>query len=227
MTRRSLVPTILLFLTVVSASAETHPHAVTRTEMMAWLAGGISNVRIRQLLADRGIGFSPSAADEKQLRAAGAERVLLTTLKQLHPAASSADEACLPTLAHIAELTNQKHFEAAETGLRELLRSHPEDANLHFDLGEILRQQEQWDDALDEFTESARLMPGFPETHDRLAYIFYRQDDSDSTIAEARTALSIDPKNAEAYRYLGLGLYSIGKYESALHAYEESLTART
>jgi len=40
---------------------------------------------------------------------------------------------------------------------------------------------------------------------------------------EARTALSIDPRNAEAYQFLGLALYSNGQYRAATHAYAESL----
>ena len=51
-------------------------------------------------------------------------------------------------------------------------------------------------------------MPGLSDVHSRLAYLLYRADDADSAIAEARTALSIDPRNAEAYRFLGLGLYA-------------------
>ena len=73
----------------------------------------------------------------------------------------------------------------------------------------MLRQQEQWDDAYDELTQATRLMPELPENHSALAYLFYRLDDGPNSIAEARTALSIDPKNAEAYQYLGLGHYSL------------------
>ena len=189
MTRRSLVPVTLLLLASICASAETrHPNAVTRTELMAWLAGGISNTRISQLLVERGLGFSFSTIDEKQWRAAGAESSLIKTVRGLRRAVGNENEPCLATLASTAELANQKHFELAEAQLRELLRSNPGNANLHFVLGEVLRQQEQWDDALDEFTESARLMPGFPETHNRLAYIFYREEDSDSR-ADNRRAI--------------------------------------
>ena len=48
-------------------------------------------------------------------------------------------------------------------------------------------------------------------------------DDGPNAIAEARTALSIDPKNAEAYQFMGLGHYSSGQYKAAVHAYGESL----
>ena len=44
------------------------------------------------------------------------------------------------------------------------------------------------DEGFDEFSTSKELMPGLPETHSRLADIFYRSNDGENTIAEARTA---------------------------------------
>src|ERR1700735_5729626 len=66
-------------------------------------------------------------------------------------------------------------------------------------------------------------MPDCPENHNSLAYIFYRLDDGPNAIAEARTALSMDPQNAEAYQFLGLALYSNRQYAAAVHAFDESL----
>ena len=87
----------------------------------------------------------------------------------------------------------------------------------------MLLRQERWDDAFDEITLAAQLMPDLPENHSSLAYIFYRLDDGPNAIAEARTALSMDPQNAEAYQFLGLALYSNGQYGAAVHAFDESL----
>ena len=67
-------------------------------------------------------------------------------------------------------------------------------------------------------------MPGLSDVHSRVAYLLYRADDADGAIAAARTALSIDPRNAEAYRFLGLGLYASARYMAAIHAFRESLT---
>jgi tetratricopeptide (TPR) repeat protein len=125
-------------------------------------------------------------------------------------------------LAAVAE-TRQQHFKAAEAGLREALGADAQNSALHFALGIIYRQQEQWDEAFDELSQATRLRPDLAENHSALAYLFYRLDDGPNAIAEARTALSLDPQNAEAYQYLGLGLYSNGQYEAAFHAYAEAL----
>ncbi|MGD0600117.1 MAG: tetratricopeptide repeat protein [Terriglobales bacterium] len=127
------------------------------------------------------------------------------------PKASRHDVACACSspAAQVAALVHEKNFEAAEDKLRAQLRddagtSPQNKAALHFVLGTVLRRADRFDDALDEITESSRLMPGFPETHSQFAYLFYRTEDAEDALAEARTALSMDPANAEAYRYLGL-----------------------
>ena len=225
MRRLFLAPFVLLFAAVGSCFGDVSSvRPIDRTQLTAWLVGGISNSRLSRLVLERGISFSLSPENEKQLRSAGADLELIKTLRASRSSMAARTPVRLPVaLEKAAELAHQKKYEEAERQLTSLIRADSDNPELHFAVGEVLRQQQLWDRALDEFTESARLLPGFPETHDRLAYLFYRSDDADNAIAEARTALSMDPRNAEAYRYLGLGLYATGKYDAALHAYEQSL----
>ena len=214
----------LLMMAPVAFSGPTQAPPVDSSQLMAWLAGGVSSNRLSRLIKDRGINFKLDRGYTKALRSAGANPAVIQVLRDSTATlAAGMQVSCPPALAKAAELAHQKRYEEAEHQLRELLRSDYKNAPLHFALADMLRQQEQWDEAFDEFTESARLMPDFPETHSRLAYLFYRSEESDNVIAEARTALSMDPRNAEAYRYLGLGLFANGLYDAALHAFEESL----
>jgi tetratricopeptide (TPR) repeat protein len=207
-------------------SSESQP--VNTTELMAWLTAGVPTSRLARIVQERGIARIPGRQQIRQLEAAGADRTLVCTLSKanLKPSAtvtisSSGIPAVLVQAA--ADARNQR-FHEAELALRQALSSDSENAALHFALGTTLRQQERWDDAFDEITRSAQLMPDFPENHSSLAYIFYRLDDGPNAIAEARTALSMDPQNAEAYQFLGLALYSNGQYGAAVHAFAESLT---
>src|SRR5207249_1385365 len=63
----------------------------------------------------------------------------------------------------------------------------------------------------------------FPEVHNRLALVFCHGGDGDNAIGEARTALSMDFQNPEAYRMLGLGHYANEQYGAAMNAFQESL----
>jgi tetratricopeptide (TPR) repeat protein len=143
--------------------------------------------------------------------------------------AASTGCVCSSPAAQIAALIHDRNFAAAGDMVRTLLRENTDDISadrglLHFVLGTILRREERFDEALDEFTASSHLMPNFPETHSQLSHLFYRADDTLNALAEARTALSMDPANAEGYRALGLALYADGHYAAALHAFDEALT---
>jgi tetratricopeptide (TPR) repeat protein len=213
---------VLIGAAIAAASNELKP--VSNTQLIAWLTGGISSGRLTRLVEERGIVRVPTKQELSQLQAAGAEEDLIRSLGNSR--AGAGDGAGLPipaTLLQAATAARQQRYHEAELLLRQSLQSDSENAALHFALGTMLRQQEQWDDAFDEITQSARFMPDLPENHNSFAYIFYRLDDGPNAIAEARTALSMDPRNSEAYQFLGLGLFSNGQYGAAVHAFAEAL----
>jgi tetratricopeptide (TPR) repeat protein len=244
--KRCVLRWLLLLLAAGSLHAEQAPPTSASDAIFLWLAGGISSARIQRLTQTPGKPWTLSCGATspcvrqctRALQKAGADSDLIHSLVRQsadrspdrspdRKLAASDAGACSSPAAQVAALVHDKNFDAAEDKIRTLLCDHADDdannALLHFVLGTILRRQGRFDDALDAFTESSSLMPGFPETHSQLSYLFYRTEDSDDALAEARTALSMDPANAEAYRYLGLALYADGHYDAALHAFDEAL----
>src|SRR5262249_40937700 len=146
--------------------------SVDGTQLMAWRAGGISNRRLGRLVERCGINFAATEEYKKALRAAGADKELIHTLQRLSADGKGSQPTWPVSLAKAAELANRQRYAEAEHELRDLLRSEPQNAALHFALGHALRQQEEWDEAFDEFSESEHLMPGLADTHARLAYLF-------------------------------------------------------
>jgi protein O-GlcNAc transferase len=218
---RAVLCGLLALLAAGSVQAEQTPSSTSQEALFYWLAGEISSPRIQRLTAERGLSCHLTAQYMAALKRAGADAGLIQRLGREQTAAAACSSS--GSIAQIAAFVHDRQFDAAENAIRALLRDDTRNPLLYFVLGTILREQDQPEDAIEAFTESARLMPGFPETHGQLSYLFYRLDDSANALAEARTALSMDPKNAEAYRYLGLALYAKGNYDAALHAFEESL----
>lgn len=222
-------------------------------DVFLWLAGGISSARIERLAqapeAAQGLSCHATVQCTLALQKAGASVELIENLRRSRADRTAGRDAagapcsCQSPAAQVAALVHDKNIAAAEKQIRSWLRDQPDNAAvqsapghaqpnrpptknpalLHFVLGTILQRQGHFDEAFDEFSESSHLMPGFPETHNQLSYNFYRTEDSDNALAEARTALSMDPANAEAYRFLGLALYADGHYDAALHSFDESL----
>ena len=213
---------------------------VNTTQLAAWLIGGVPSARLARLVAERGLATLPTQNELRQIESVGADgdangsanKALLRVLSSGNAESAKIGPAIPAALLKAASEAREQHSHEAEADLREVLASatpasdaHSDAHNsaLHFALGVMLRQQEKWDEAFDELTQATQMMPDLPENHGALAYLFYRLDDGPNAIAEARTALSIDPSNAEAYQFLGLGLYSNGQYQAAVHAYNESL----
>jgi superkiller protein 3 len=219
----------LLGAALAAYSSESQP--VNSVQLMAWLTAGVSSSRLVLIVEERGIASVPSKVDIRELQAAGADVALVRRLTKayLKPSTSARSSQGITSseipavLVQAAADAKAQRFHEAELAVRQALSSDPENAALHFALGAMLRQQGHFDEAFEEITRSAQLMPDLPENHSALAYLFYLLDDGPNGIAEARTALSMDPRNAEAYQFLGLALYSNGRYRAAAHAFVESL----
>jgi tetratricopeptide (TPR) repeat protein len=225
---------LLLFSLGVAAaaqSADSQPGAtqpsngksINTTQLAAWLTGGVPSSRLARLVAERGLATLPTNNELRQLESAGASKDLIRVLSSGNAQSARVGPSIPAALLKAAAEARQQHYREAEVDLHEVVGSDEQSSALHFALGVIYRQEEKWDEAFDELEQATRIMPDFAENHGALAYFFYRLDDGPNAIAEARTALSIDPKNADAYQYLGLGLYSNYQYGAAVHAYAESL----
>lgn len=216
-------PALFLFLAISLTAHAIETKPVTTIELMAWLTAGIPNSRLVRIAQERGLASPCSKEQIRQFEAAGADARLLRTISSLKPTSEAAPLPIPAALLKAGADAKNQNFHEAELDLRTAIAADPQNAALHYALGNMLMRQELWDDAFDEITLAAQRMPDLPENHSSFAYIFYRLDDGPNAIAEARTALSMDPQNAEAYQFLGLALYSNGQYDAATHAFDESL----
>ena len=222
--KRKGLSVFLFVLGMALAARSSDVPPVNSVQIMAWLAAGVPCNRLVRIVQERGLAGYPSKGQIQQLEVAGADAKLVRAIGEANVRPNPAWVPELPgLLVQAATNARAQRFHEAELALRQVLISDPHNAALRFALGTMLRQQERWDDAFDEISASAQWMPDFPENHSTIAYIFYRLDDGPNAIAEARTALSMDPQNAEAYQILGLALHSNGQYAAAVHAFLESL----
>jgi tetratricopeptide (TPR) repeat protein len=95
----------------------------------------------------------------------------------------------------------------------------PSAAILHYNLGLLYRDREQFDLAEKEMLEVIRIDRSLSEAHNNLANLKYLRGNLRVAILEWREAARLDPANFEAWYNLAIVLDSLGRAEEAVEAY--------
>ena len=187
----SFLSFVLLSNLVVAQSSPTpgvtqniDTQAVTTTELVAWMAGGVSSSRLARLVGERGLATLPTNLELRQLELAGAGKSLMNVLRLGNTFSAKIGPPIPAKLMKAAAEVRRQQFAEAEVDLREVVGSEGQKSALHFALGVVYRQEEKWDEAFDELSRATRLMPALgklpmvtswaglrPATPDRLPYL--------------------------------------------------------
>ena len=126
-------------------------------------------------------------------------------------------------LTQIRNLVNEKHFPAAEQGLRAYVKLHPESASGHFLLGYVLFSEQKATESLAEYTAGARFQnPGAEDLMAVAADYILLHDNEDADKWLTRVT-EMEPLNALAWYYLGRTRYYESRYDDAVKAFQTCL----
>lgn len=120
-------------------------------------------------------------------------------------------------------LLNDRNLPGAEQTLRELIKKFPKDAFAHYQLGNVLYQQEKAEDAAISLTQAIRLNPRYALAYNALGLVRASQEQWDDAIAEFRKALEINPEYGDALMYMGQVLLQTNKKEEAIASLDKAL----
>ncbi|WP_084667833.1 tetratricopeptide repeat protein [Nioella nitratireducens] len=121
--------------------------------------------------------------------------------------------------------------EAAVEVLQSLARDYPDLASVHTALGDVLRRQEQFDDAIAAYTAAIGLID---TDQSRYWFLFYaraisyeRTGQWDAAEADFRHALELEPDQPNVLNYLGYSLIEQGRdLDEALDMIQRAVAAR-
>jgi serine/threonine-protein kinase len=85
-------------------------------------------------------------------------------------------------------------LDAAVDAYRDAIRQNPDSAQAHIVLGNVLREQERVEEAIQEFREALRLSPTSATAHNSLGLALWKMGLLDEALQEYREALRLDPK---------------------------------
>lgn len=114
-------------------------------------------------------------------------------------------------------------FAQAETLLRPLLATDPENAEAHLLLGESLAMQNKRSAAIDELTTAVRLQPDSAESYNTLGTVLSRFLETGPAQEAFTRALELDPRMAEAHVSLALLLAQSGDLNGAAEHLETAI----
>jgi tetratricopeptide (TPR) repeat protein len=117
----------------------------------------------------------------------------------------------------------QKVFREDILGYEVELQRTPDDVSLHDDVAMLYMAVGRMNDAIAQFSESARLAPGTAAAYFNLGTAFSAAGRADEAITQFRRALELEPDYALALNNLGSVLMAKGQLEEAERQYRRAL----
>jgi protein O-mannosyl-transferase len=96
----------------------------------------------------------------------------------------------------------------------------------HYNLGIVLTERGEADQAIDHYKRAVALRPDYAEAHYNLGRLLVEQGQLDEAIAHYERAAAINPADAEAQNNLGVTLLGIGRADDAIAHYQKALEIR-
>ena len=106
------------------------------------------------------------------------------------------------------------------------LQKNPRCWMAHYNLGIVLSEQGEADQAIDHYVQAVALRPDYAEAHYNLGRLLVEQGQLDNAIAHYERAAAINPADAEAQNNLGVTLFGIGRADDAIAHYYKALEIR-
>lgn len=208
--------------------SQTASKPVSKSELLALVAGNALSENIVHEVQTRGLSFRIDDAFKAQLSTAGADTTLLTaaaSAKTIHASDKPDGETEVALQNHLSSAGRMLRAKQYQEATRELTAALQSGAHVEagFVMGEVLRRQEQYDMAANVYQSILREDPGFPEAHTKLAFIFYKTGDFDSAMREASGVLAQNPSNAAAHVNLGVALLGMNRLDEAIAESREAL----
>ena len=115
----------------------------------------------------------------------------------------------------------------ATASLRRELELLPSDSTHWFQLGVVLAQQQQFEDAVAAFQHGQKLDPGDVMSVNNLAQSLWMLGRRDEAIREFRRVTVLKPESSVAWINLGQSLEKMGQKTAAEECYHKALTTRS
>src|SRR6185369_11148832 len=200
------------------------------SELLSLVAGKVVPENVAFEIRSRGLNFAPDMAYNGLLKQAGADSRVFAALSsaKTSTAANSADESAdlLRHLTNAGRLLRQDAPEAAAKELNIALATSSAKSQIGFVMGDVLIAQGGTEQALRVYRQILDDDPDFPQVHTRLSYCYHAVGDSESSLREAKSALSKNADDPVAHLNAGIALMEMHKPEAAKLEFQGSIRSK-
>ena len=106
------------------------------------------------------------------------------------------------------------------------LEKNPRSWMAHYNLGIVLGEQGEADQAIEHYRQAVALRPDYAEAHYNLGRLLVQRGQLNDAIAHYERAAAINPADAAAQNNLGVTLFGIGRADDAIAHYQKALEIR-
>ena len=106
---------------------------------------------------------------------------------------------------------------------RATLQENPGCWMAHYNLGVVLSEQGEADQAIDHYRRAVDLRPDYAKAHYNLGRLLVEQGQLADAIAHCEKAAALNPADADAQNNLGVTLFGIGRADDAIAHYRKAL----
>jgi len=96
----------------------------------------------------------------------------------------------------------------------------------HYDLGNVLLDKGQLDEARLEFQKALEIDPAYAKAHNNLGNVLLREGQTDKAITEYRRTLALNPYIAETHNNLGDVLLQKGRIDEAMTEFQQAIALK-
>jgi tetratricopeptide (TPR) repeat protein len=210
--------------------ARSGQRTLSKSELLALVAGEILSENVVFDIHSRGLAFVPDTSYKSLLKSAGADDKVLAALDAAKTVPSgntetASDKELLQNLSHAGNLIKSNQLDDAASELTSSL-SGGNKSEVGFVVGMVLIAQQRFPEAGRVYSRILDQDPDFPELHNRLSMTYYQSGDAEESLRQAKAALAENPNNPSAHMNAAVSLQAMQHFDAAKAEYQKSIQCK-